>query len=160
MIRDKSPGAGFSGTRTSLQWSFSGARTRLQQCGWGVCSSPTEFLRKSREILEPVAKSWESPAGNSGKFWKFCIIKRHRSRVHQSRPEKRQYLWHVTQPCARVTVSCNRAGRESHHEGQRRPAKASEGQRKASEGQRKASEGWVPELADLGARDITKDSVP
>jgi hypothetical protein len=111
---------GFSGARTRLQ-------TRLQ--GGGVLEpwAPSDFLRKSWEILEPVAKFWESPAGNSGKFWDFCIIRRHRSRVHQSRPEKRRDLRHVTQPRARVNVSCSRAG----HKGP---------QQEASE------EGWVPDL--------------
>jgi hypothetical protein len=43
-------------------------------------------------------------------FWEFRIIRRHRSRVHQSRPEKERDLSHVTQPRARVNVSCSRAG--------------------------------------------------
>jgi hypothetical protein len=53
----------------------------------GVGGVVSDFVGKSWKILEPVAKSLESPAGYSGKFWDFRIIRRHRSRVHQSRPE-------------------------------------------------------------------------
>ena len=31
--------------------------------------APSDFVGKSWENLEPVAKCWESPAVNSGKFW-------------------------------------------------------------------------------------------
>jgi hypothetical protein len=53
----------------------------------GVGGGASDFLGKSWGILEPVAKFWESSAGNSGKMWDFCITGRHRSRVHQSCPK-------------------------------------------------------------------------
>ena len=95
MIRDSFPGInspgqapveharGFSGSRARLQWSFSGGFSGGVGLwvGGGVLGplAPSEFVGKSWEILEPVAKSWEPPAGNSRNF------RRHRSRVHQSR---------------------------------------------------------------------------
>ena len=124
-MRGQFPGAGFSGTSTRLPWiahqdpvghtrSFGGACTRPQRCGLGCgrgwCARASDFLGKSWGILEPAAKSWGSSAGNSGKIWDSCIIRRHRSRVHQSRPEKRRDLSHVTQPCERINVSCSLAG--------------------------------------------------
>jgi hypothetical protein len=71
MIRDNSPGRAsvehapsFSGAGTRLQW-------RLRGCGVvggdGVLEpwASSDFLGKSWENLAPVAKSWESSAGNS-----------------------------------------------------------------------------------------------
>ena len=92
--------------------SFGGARTRLQWFGWGGVLEPwasSDFVGKFWEILELAAKFWESSTGNSGKICDFCI-RRHHSRVHQSRPEERGYLSHVTQPRSRINVSCSRAG--------------------------------------------------
>jgi hypothetical protein len=93
---------------------FSAACSRLQRCGWGWFARSSDYLGKSWEnpggISSSPQKFWESPAGNSGEFREFCIIRRHRSRVLQSRPEKRRDLSHVTQPRARINVSCSRAG--------------------------------------------------
>ena len=49
--------------------------------GGGV--PPSDFLRKSWQILEPVANFWESSAGNSG----FLHHQTDHSQVHQSRLE-------------------------------------------------------------------------
>ena len=57
------------------------------------------------------------------KFWEFRIIRRHRSRVHQSRPEKRRDLRHVSQPRARVNVSCSRASDRGSRGPQKRGGK-------------------------------------
>ena len=98
-----------SGSHTKLRWSMHQASSVwVGLRGW--CAQASDFLGKSWGILEPAAKSWGSSAGNSGKIWEFCIIRRHRSRVLQSRPEKRRDLSHVTQPRARINVSCSRAG--------------------------------------------------
>ena len=100
----------------------------------------SDFLGKSWEILEPVAKS---------KFWDFCVMRRHRSRVHQSRPEKRRDLCHVTQPRAKVNVSCSRAGLKG---GDRGPLK------RAAEDSRE----WVPDsqtrVPDQDARTACQSS--
>ena len=63
---------GFSESRTRLQWITHQALVEQAPGFSGVGGGG---------VLEPVAKSWESPAGNSVKFWDFCIIRR------QSRPE-------------------------------------------------------------------------
>ena len=135
----------FSVSPTRLQWSTH--QVSVQHAPGFSCVgvleplAPSDFLRKSREILEPVAKSWESPAG---KFWEFCIRRhRSRSRVHQSQPEKRRDLCsHVTQPRARVKVSCSRAG---HRRGGRG---AGEPQEEGCEGLRR--------LRRVGARPANK----
>jgi hypothetical protein len=82
MIRDNSPcrlqwntheasvshALGFSESRTRLQWSFIGGFSGVGGGGVLEPSAPSNFLKKSWEILEPVAKSRESSAGNSGYF--------------------------------------------------------------------------------------------
>ena len=148
-------------SRTRLQWiahqalvehapGFSAACTR-----GGVLEpwASSDFLGKSWGNLELAAKFWDSPAGNSGKIWEFCIIRRHRSRVHQSRPESRRDLSHMTQPRARINVSCSRAN-----------DRGSRGLKKTTKGPReKASEGWVPGQQRVGVGpgyQITDDIAP
>jgi hypothetical protein len=108
-----------------------------------VRSSPVRLSRKilgnsraRRKILGIIA--WE--------FWEFCITRRHHSQVNQSRPEKRRNLCHVTQPRARVNVSCSRAGHKGAT-GERGDHKKRAAE--ASKGQRRRAEGWVP---DQGTR--------
>ena len=104
---------GFSVSRTRLQW-------RMHQASpvWvGVVC--LDFLGNFWEILEPVAKSWESSAGNSGIF-----ASSDGSQVHQSRPKKRRDLCHVTQLRACSRTGHKGSDRESgDHEP--RPAKDS-----------------------------------
>jgi hypothetical protein len=141
-IRDSFPGInspgqapveharGFSVSRTRLQWSFSGARPRLQwRCG-AVCSSPgrrptfSENPGKILGILEPVAKSGESPAGNS---WNFASS-------DQSRPEKRRDLSHVTQPRARINARTKRGDRGLGGPPRRVLRRGCDGQRRTAKG--------------------------
>ena len=83
MIRDSFPGInspgqapveharGFSGSRTRLQCSTHQASDQASVVWVGVvCSSPgpRPTFSENTEILEPVPKFWESPAGNSGNF--------------------------------------------------------------------------------------------
>ena len=89
MIRDSFPGInspgqapveharGFTGSRTRLQWSFSGGVGL-----WGWCARALGPVRLSRKILgnSRARRKILGFSGNSGKSW-------HRSRVHQSRPE-------------------------------------------------------------------------
>ena len=108
-----------------------------------VRSSPVRLSRKilgnsraRRKILGIIG--WE--------FWEFCITRRHHSQVNQSRPEKRRNLCHVTQPRARVNVSCSRAGPKGAT-GERGDHKKRAAE--ARKGQRRRAEGWVP---DQGTR--------
>ena len=110
---------------------FSGACTRLQRSGWGWCARALGPVRPSRKIL---GKSWE----NSGKFssWpqnpgshlpEILRILHHQTRV-------RRDICHVTQPRARINVSCSRAS----DRGSRGPQKG-------------GCEGWVPDQQRLGS---------
>jgi hypothetical protein len=70
---------------------FSGGRVGvgLWGCGWVLEPwASSDFLGESWENLEPVAKFWESPAGNSKEFRNFRIIRRQRSWVHQYDPRR------------------------------------------------------------------------
>jgi hypothetical protein len=80
---------GFCGSRTRLLWSFSGARTRLRRCGWGVaCSSPGRRLT----------------------FSEYSGISHHQTASITGAPITPRERCHVTQPRARINVSCSRAG--------------------------------------------------
>ena len=59
----------FSGSRTKIQWVTHEASVQHAPGLSGVGGGASDFLGKSWGILEPVAKFWESSAGNSGKIW-------------------------------------------------------------------------------------------
>ena len=63
---------GFSGSRTKIQWVTHEASVQHAPGFSGVGGGASDFLGKSWGILEPVAKFWESSAGNSGKIWEFA----------------------------------------------------------------------------------------
>ena len=73
--------------------------------GGGVLEprASSDIVGKSWEILELAAKSWESSAGNSGNFWEFGIAS------FAGAPITARERRHVTQPRARINVSCSRA---------------------------------------------------
>jgi hypothetical protein len=121
------PRAGFSGSCTRFQWVTHEASVELQ---WSTHRARALGpVRHSRKILGNCRARRKILGVICRKFWDFCIIRWHRSRVHQSRPRERS---HVTQPRASINVSCSREEPQSKGcEGQRRPAKA--------------SEGWVPD---------------
>ena len=87
MIRDSfpvinSPGQapvdralGFSASCTKLQWVTHQASVQHAPGLSGVGGGASDFLGKCWGILEPVAKFWESSAGNSGKIRDSCIIR-------------------------------------------------------------------------------------
>jgi hypothetical protein len=138
---------GFSRSRTR----FSGACTRLQRCGSGWCARALGPVRLSRKILgdvELAAKSWQSSAENSGISGIFASS----DASFAGAPITPRERCHVTQPRARINVSCGPQrgdrGRGNHRkeggEGQRRTAKDSEGQRRV--GARPGYQARVPEL--------------
>jgi hypothetical protein len=146
MIRDQFPGQasvdharGFSGARTRIQWSTHQASVEaawVWGCGWGWCARALGLVRHSRKIL---GKSWEihEPVAKSGEW------------VHQSRPEKRRYLCHVTQPRARVNVSCNRTDQK----GQRnRRGPRNDGPREAGGGGRRRAKAGCRTKGSAGKR--------
>ena len=83
LMRGQFPGAGFSVTSTRLQC----GTHQSSAVWWGVvCSS----LRLSRKILGNSRARCKILGVICQEFWEnlgICIIRRHRSRVHQSRPE-------------------------------------------------------------------------
>jgi hypothetical protein len=109
MIGIKSPGQapgeharGFSGSRTRLQWSMHPASAVWVGV---VCSSPGRrltFSEKSREIPEPVAKFWDHRQRILG-------ILHHQTASFAGSPITTRERCHVTQPRARINVSCSRA---------------------------------------------------
>ena len=94
-----------SGTRTRFQWVTHQASVEVWGCGWGWCTRALGPVRLPRKILGNCRARRKILGVICRKFW-------HRSRVHQSRPEKRRDLCHVTQPRARINVSCSRAGQK------------------------------------------------
>ena len=95
MIRGRFP-------RVGLKWRLRG--------GWGWCARALGLVvrlpRKIPGILEPVAKSWESSAENSGNSEIFASSDGIVGGCTNQAPR----TCHVTQPRASVKVSCSRAG--------------------------------------------------
>jgi hypothetical protein len=84
------PGAGSSGTRKRFQWVMHEASVEVWGCGWGWCARALGPVRLSRKILGKSLARRKILGVICRKFWEiwvFCIIRRHRSRVHQSRLE-------------------------------------------------------------------------
>jgi hypothetical protein len=111
MIRDQFHGAGFSATRTRLQWITHQASVEAAWV-WGWASS--DFL----------GKSWKNPGKissrshrqgilrNSGIFASSDGIRRHQMASFTGAPIPPRDQCHVTQPRASINVSCSRAGHE------------------------------------------------
>ena len=133
---------------------FSGARTSFSGVGGSGVLEPGRRLtfsenpgkilrncRARRKILGVICR----------KFWDFCIIRRIIHMVHQSRREKRRDLYHVTQPRARVNVSCSRAGHKGGVRGTRRRQRKGH-ERTTNKDQQRAAEGGyqtrVPKVRD------------
>ena len=135
MIWDLFPGAGFSGTRTRFQWVTHEASME------GVCARALGPVRLSRKILgdvELAAKSWQSSAENSGISGIFASS----DASFAGAPITPRERCHVTQPRARINVSCGPQrgdrGRGNHRK------EGGEGQRRV--GARPGYQARVPEL--------------
>ena len=125
----------FSGSRTRLRWSMHQASA----VWWGWCARASDFLGKSWGILEPVVKFWESSAGNSGKFWENPGFLHHQTASFVGAPITPRERRHVTQPRARINVSCSRAD----HKGER--GTTEKRVERTAKDSRRTAEGWVPD---------------
>ena len=135
---------------------FSGARTR----GWYARAlGPSDFLRKSkilgncrarRKILGVICR----------KFWDFLGFSHHQTTSFAGAPIATRERCHVTQPRARINVSCSRAG----HKG----AKGAKGthERTTREGQQRVGTrpgyqtGGVPDQQNLGGERLAVEPTP
>ena len=96
MMRGQFPGAGFSGTSTRLQCSTH------QSSAVGWCARASDFLGKSWGILELAANPGREFRENLG-------FLHHRAASFAGAPITPRERRHVTQPRARINVSCSRA---------------------------------------------------
>ena len=94
---------GFSGASVEHAPGFSGGVGLWVGVVW---SSPGRRLTFSGKILGNSRARRKILGVICREFWEFRDFC---TRVHQSRPEKRRDLSHVTQPRARINVSCSRA---------------------------------------------------
>ena len=122
MMRGQFPGAGFSGTSTRLQWiahqdpvghtrSFGATRTRPQWCGWvvggGGVREPPTFSENPGEFSSPS----QNPGSHRHGILGFL---HHETASFAGAPITDDKMCHVTQPRARINVSCSRADHNCH----------------------------------------------
>ena len=130
-----------------------------------------------RLTLSKNPGEFSSPPQNSGSHLQGIPgipgILHHRTASFAGSPITARERRHVTQPRARINVSCSRAGQKGAKGGggkaseeQRRPAKASEGQRRVVSrrgteqgGTEKDSEGWFPDQGQRAAQGRHRDGI-
>jgi hypothetical protein len=110
-----------------------------------VCSSPGHRLTFS-EILGESRARRKIRGVIRRKFREIPGILHHQTASFAGAPEKRRDFCHVTQPRARVNVSCSRAGQKGRGTTKRGPAKD--------------SEKWVPGQQMVGTRPGYQTRVP